>query len=76
MTQTDTSVELTRDDIVREVEVGARARLGMSAQELARSYRGRTLQNPSAVVDLLVLLDLLDDEDSIFGGPIVRSGAR
>ena len=76
MTQTDTYTELTRDDIVREVEEGARRALGMSAAEFAYTYKTRALKDPSAVVDLLVLLDLLSERDPLFAGAISRVCSR
>lgn len=75
MTQTETYVELTRDDIVREVEAGARS-VGMSATELARAYKARTLPNTSSLMKVLVLLDLLSEEDPLFNGALARCSAR
>jgi hypothetical protein len=75
MTQTETYVELTREDIVREVEEVAH-RMGMSANKFARAYKARNLCDTGSLITTLVLLDLLPDEDPLFDGAFARVGAR
>ncbi len=75
LTRTDTYVELTREDIVREVGEVAN-RVGMTAHELARAYKARNLHNTSSLTTALVLLDLLPDEDPLFDGAFARCCAR
>ena len=60
-----TTVELTRDEIIRRLEVGARRRRGMSARDLVRTFRSGKLEEPCEVADLLALADLLRDDDPL-----------
>ena len=62
MTQTDTAVEYTRDDLVEELEIGARRARGMTAREFATAYRNRTLENVGEVADLAALVHLSPDD--------------
>ena len=66
MVVTNNTVEMTRDEIVRVIEDGARRRRNMSAAELIRAYRSCQLDNPGPVADLLALSHLLRDEDPLF----------
>lgn len=59
-------LELTRRDIVKRLEHGARSRLGISAAEMVRRYRAGTLKDPGRVGDLLILASLLPKRDSLF----------
>jgi hypothetical protein len=61
-------LELTRDEILKRLEDGARRRLGMSARDMLRAYRAGALADPGRVADLLGLADLLRDDDPIFDG--------
>jgi len=61
------SIELSRDEIVEELETGAR-RYGMTAADLLRAYADGNLKDPGAYADLLALAHLLSDEDVLFGG--------
>ncbi|WP_206784226.1 hypothetical protein [Amycolatopsis sp. MtRt-6] len=60
-----TTVQMTRNEIVAEIEKVTRARLGKSAAEVITSYREGRLADPGAVGDALVLADLLDPDDSL-----------
>jgi hypothetical protein len=60
-----TVVELTREELLRRLEEGARRRRGVSARELLRLYRSGSLEEPCAVADLLALADLLPDDDPL-----------
>ncbi len=62
------TLELTRDEIVAEMERVAHARRGASAAELIAAYRAGTLDDPGQVGDVLVLAGLLDPADSYFAG--------
>jgi hypothetical protein len=62
------TLELTRDEIVAEMERVAQARQGVSAAELVAAYRDGTLQDPGAIGDVLVLAGLLDPDDPYFAG--------
>ena len=61
-------LELTRDEILKRLDDGARRRLGMSARDMLRAYRAGALADPGRVTDLLGLADLLRDDDPIFDG--------
>ena len=60
------AIGLSRDEIVAQLEEGAKARRGMSARELVLAYRKRRLEDPGEVADLLALASLLPDEDPLF----------
>ena len=60
------TIELTRDEIVAQLEAGAQARRGLSARELVLAYRKALLEDPGEVADLLALASLLPDEDPLF----------
>ena len=62
----DGILELSRDEIVRRLEHGARRRLHMSARELVEAYRAGCLADPGAVADLLALASLLVETDPLF----------
>lgn len=62
---TATFREMPRDEIVARLNDGARRRLGMSAREMLCAYRRGRLEDPGAVVDLLVLADLLAPDDPV-----------
>lgn len=59
-------LEMTREQIIAEMERVTRARLGLSAAEAVRAYRTGTLDDPGRVGDVLVLADLLDPCDPFF----------
>ena len=65
MVITNSTVELTRDEIVRLLEDGAQRRRGMTATELICAYRERRLDDAGEVADLLALSYLLKDEDPL-----------
>jgi len=58
-------ITLSRAEIVESLNAAARRRTGMSARALLRRYRRGTLQNPSAVADLVALSNLLRKNDPI-----------
>lgn len=68
MTLTDTAVEYTRDELVAEIDATAREVIGMSAAELAHAYRNGTLEAPSRVADIIALINLLPENDTLFEG--------
>jgi hypothetical protein len=57
------TLELSREQIVAEMERVARRRRHTSAAEVVRQYRAGTLEAPGELADLLVLGDLLDSDD-------------
>ncbi len=61
-------VELSRNDILKRIEQGARQRRGLSAEGLIRLYRAGKLEDPCEVADLLALADLLPDNDPLLVG--------
>lgn len=66
MVVTNSTVEMTRDEIVRVIEEGAQRRRGMSAAQLIRAYRSKQLEDPGPVADLLALAYLLREDDPLF----------
>jgi hypothetical protein len=60
------TLELTRDEIIKEIDRVARLRCGMSGADVIRAYRAGMLDDPGRVGDVLVLADLLDSDDPIF----------
>jgi predicted dithiol-disulfide oxidoreductase (DUF899 family) len=57
------TLELSRDEIIAEMDRVARHRRHTSAAEIVRQYRAGTLEAPGELADLLVLGDLLDADD-------------
>lgn len=62
------TVELTRDDILREIDAVAHARRGMSGAELLGAYAEGRLEDPGEVADILIIADLLPDDDPVRSG--------
>ena len=56
---------LTRAQIVRLLEDGARKRRAMTAEELIDAYRRGDLEEPCEVMDLLGLAFLLPEDDRL-----------
>lgn len=61
------TLEMTRNEIIAEMDRVAKTRLGLSASEVLRAYRAGELEDPGEVGDLLILAELLDSTDPIFG---------
>lgn len=55
-------VDLTKEEIENTVANAVKERLGMELDVFLKAYRGGTLEDPSAVSDLLMLLDLIERE--------------
>ena len=66
MVVSNDTVEMTREEMIAEIDRGARKALGLSAAELARAYRERTLDSPGRVAELIAILNLLPDDDPLF----------
>ena len=62
----ETPLRLSRDQIVAQLEDGARQRVHMSAADLVRRYRAGGLPDAGRVADLLMLGHLLDEQDPLF----------
>lgn len=60
--------DISRDEIVRTLEQGAQARLGISAQAMIDRYHAGELEDAGAVADLLALAYLLPESDPLFAG--------
>ena len=60
------TLEMTRGEIVAEMERVAQARLGVSAADVVADYLAGTLEDPGQVGDVLVLAGLLDPADPYF----------
>jgi hypothetical protein len=60
------TLELTRDEIIQEMDRVSKDRLGMTAYEVLSRYAAGHLEEVGEVGDVLVLADLLDPSDPIF----------
>ena len=65
MTERDSIVELTREELVERLEQEALRRRGMSARDLLLAYRRGRLDDPGEVADLLALASLLPEDDPL-----------
>ncbi len=61
-----TTVTMTRDEIIAELDRESQRRLSMPAKNLFRLYREGELDDPGSVADLLILADLLPEDDALF----------
>lgn len=60
----DTWIEdVTPREIVGEIDLEARERLGMTFEEFARSYREGTLEDSTATNELVILLRLVESPE-------------
>jgi hypothetical protein len=59
------TLELTRDEIVAEMERVAQRRRHVSALDIVRQFHAGTLDDPGELADLLMLGDLLDLDDEL-----------
>lgn len=66
MVPSDTTLELSRAEIVAHIDREAQRRLGMSAKDMLRAYREGRLRDCGKVADLLALANLLDPADPLF----------
>ena len=57
---------LSRAEIVRQLEEGARKRRRMTAARLIGAYKRGRLENPGEVLDLLALASLLKKSDQLY----------
>jgi hypothetical protein len=58
-------LQLSREQIVAQIEREARRRLSMSAAEFVRAYQTCQLPDPGRVADLLALGSLLEPTDPL-----------
>lgn len=65
-------IELSRDDIVHQIDAAAHDRRGMSGSELLTAFAEGRLDDPGDVADILVIADLLPDDDPIKGGALTE----
>ena len=56
----DSEIELSPTEIREMVDAGARARLGVSGEDMITRYRAGELEDVDAVADLLALVSLLE----------------
>jgi len=66
MIEHDSTVELSREELIKRLEQEARRRRGVAARDLLRAYREGRLEEPGEVADLLALAGLLPEDDPIF----------
>lgn len=60
------TADLTRDEIVDEMERVAQHRRHLSAAEVLRQYRTGSLDDAGEVADVIVLSTLLPEDDPLF----------
>jgi hypothetical protein len=65
MTERDSIIQLTREELVERLEQEARRRRHTSAQELLAAYRQGQLEDPGDIADLLALASLLPEDDPL-----------
>ncbi|MBP7862248.1 hypothetical protein KA183_11240 [bacterium] len=56
------AIELTPEQIIDTVSESVKARLNLSFEEFIEKYQQGTLEDPSSVADLIMLLDLVKHE--------------
>lgn len=67
MTEDETTVTFTRDEIVEEIETGAKRAVGLSAAEFVKALRDKSIRHDRVpVVDLVVLVNMLPEDDPLF----------
>jgi hypothetical protein len=62
----ESTLELNREQIARQLEKEALRRLGIDATELVRRYKAGELRDCGKVADLLALTSLLAEDDPLF----------
>lgn len=55
--------DVTPEEVIREIDQEARARLGMTFEEFVRSYREGTLEDTTVTNELIILLRLVDSSE-------------
>jgi hypothetical protein len=60
------TAELTREEIVGEMERVAQRRRRLSAAEVIRRYRAGSLEDAGELADVLILATLLPEDDPLF----------
>jgi len=60
------TAELTRDEIIAEMERVAQQRRHLSAADVMRAYRSGTLEDAGELADVIVLATLLPADDPLF----------
>jgi hypothetical protein len=63
------TAELTRDEIIAELERVSQQRRHTSAAKILQAYRAGTLEDAGELADVLVLATLLPDNDPLFTQP-------
>lgn len=67
MTEDETTVTFTRDEVVEEIETGAKRAVGLSAAEFVKALRDKRITHDRvSVVDLVVLVNMLPEDDPLF----------
>ena len=60
------TADLTRDEIIDEMERVSQRRRHLSAAEVLRQYRDGSLDDAGEVADVIVLATLLPEDDPLF----------
>ena len=65
MTERDSTIELSREELIDRLEQETLRRRGVSARQLLLAYREGQLEDPGEVADLLALASLLPEDDPL-----------
>lgn len=66
MVEKNSVIDLSREELIKQLDQESTRRRGMSARDLMLAYREGRLQNPGEVADLLALAGLLPEDDPLF----------
>jgi hypothetical protein len=66
MTERDSTIELSREELIEQLEDECARRRGISARQLLTQYRAGRLEDPGDVADLIALAGLLPEDDPLF----------
>jgi hypothetical protein len=58
-------LELSRDEVVQQMDAAARRSLGMSGMAALQEFAHGRLEDPGEIAEILVLADLLADDDPV-----------
>jgi hypothetical protein len=66
MIEKNSVIDLSREELIKQLDQESFRRRGMSARDLMLAYRAGRLENPGEVADLLALAGLLPEDDPLF----------
>jgi|GEM_PF-1471720 len=66
MIEKNSLIDLSREELIKQLDEESMRRRSMSACDLMLAYRAGRLENPGEVADLLALAGLLPEDDPLF----------